>query len=369
MVSIREVTNRALRKAFVDFPYHLYRNDSSWVPPLRMGQFEIIDPKKNAFWHNADGRFFLAVEGERIVGRIALIDDHLHNDIHKDNIAFFGFFEAETQEAAAELYKTVEQHAKELGRSAIRGPLNPSLNDGSGFQLTGFEHPPYVMMPQSPAHYLGWAEQAGYEKEKDLYAYHMDNRTGPSERISRIAERIRKRYNPVIREANLKKLDEEIELLKVIHDAAWEQNWANRPFTDAEMKQLGDELKMIIRKEGALFLEDNGVPVAVAIAVPDINQVFAKFNGRLFPKGIFYLLNQRKYITRMRLVMLGVLPEYRNRGYDLLLINDLMHKVAKIGVVEGECGWTLEDNDPINKAIEATGGVRYKTYRIFQKPL
>lgn len=369
MVQIREVTNRALRTAFIDYPYALYRNDPTWVPPLRMGQFELLDPKKNAYWQHADGRLFLAVEGDQIVGRIALIDDHLHNNIHGENIAFFGFFEAATETAARELYRTVEEHARALGRSGIRGPQNPSLNDGSGFQLTGFKHKPYVMMPQSPAHYLTWAEYAGYEKVKDLHAYHIDNTAGPSERIARIAERIRKRHNVVVREANLRQLDEEIARLKVIHDAAWEQNWGNVPFTDAEMKQLGQELKLIIRKEGALFLEDNGVPVGVAIAVPDINQVFARFNGRLFPTGIFHLLRQRKIITRMRLVMLGVLPEYRNRGYDLLLINDLMHNVAKIGITEGECGWTLEDNDAINKAIVAAGGELYKTYRLYQKAL
>lgn len=369
MVEIRKVTQRAERNTFINYPYELYANDPTWVPPLRMAQRELFDTRKNAYWQHATGTLFLAYQGGQVVGRIGVIDDRYHNELHGENIAFFGFFEAATEDAAQALYKAAENHARTLGRSAIRGPQNPSLNDGSGFQLSGFEHPPYVMMPQSPAHYLAWAERAGYAKVKDLYAYHINNRNGPSERISRIAERIRSRNNVRVREANFKRFNEELALLKRIHDAAWEHNWGNVPFTAAEMAQLGSELKLIARKEGALFLEDNGVPVGVAIAVPDINQVLAKFDGRLFPNGIFHLLQQRKIINRMRLVMLGVLPEYRNRGYDLLLINDLMHKVAKIGVVEGECGWTLEDNHAINKAIEAAGGVKYKTYRLFQKPL
>lgn len=369
MVEIREVTNRADRNTFINYPYELYEHDPTWIAPLRISQRELFDTRKNAYWQHATGRFFLAVQGGQVIGRIGVIDDHYHNEIHSENIAFFGFFEAANEGAAQALYHAAEAAAREFGRSAIRGPQNPSLNDGSGFQLSGFEHPPYVMMPQSPAHYLTWAERAGYEKVKDLYAYHIDNRNGPSERISRIAERIRARNNVRVREANFKRFDEELALLKRIHDAAWEHNWGNVPFTEAEITQLGSELKLIARKEGALFLEDNGVPVGVAIAVPDINQVLKRFDGRLFPRGIFYLLNQRRIITRMRLVMLGVLPEYRNRGYDLLLINDLMHKVAKIGVVEGECGWTLEDNHAINKAIEAAGGEKYKTYRLFQKAL
>ena len=82
-----------------------------------------------------------------------------------------------------------------------------------------------------------------------------------------------------------------------------------------------------------------------------------------------HLLRRKKIINRARLVMLGVLPEYRNKGFDLLLIHEIVARAKVNGIIEGECGWTLEDNHSINHGIEAAGGVRNKTYRIYQKQL
>jgi len=251
----------------------------------------------------------------------------------------------------------------------VRGPANPTLNDGAGFQLDAFDERPYVMMSQSPPSYPAWTGAAGYQKVKDLYTFYLDVRKPVPERIARIANRARERYQPVIRPANLKRLNEELMVLKRIHEAAWEKNWGNVPFTDAEIEHLANELKLIIDPELALFLELKGEPVAVCIAVPNANQVFAKFNGRLLPTGIFHLLRRKRIINQARLVMLGVLPEYRNRGFDLLLIQEFIRRALANGIVGGECGWTLEDNHAINRAIEAAGGVRNKTYRIFQKEL
>jgi GNAT superfamily N-acetyltransferase len=135
------------------------------------------------------------------------------------------------------------------------------------------------------------------------------------------------------------------------------------------MDHLAKELKMIVDPDLVIFLELDGEPIGVAVTIPDINQVLARFNGRLFPTGIFHLLRRKKIINRARLVMLGVVPEYRNKGFDLLLIHEIVARAKVNGIVEGECGWTLEDNDSINHGIEAAGGVRNKTYRIYQKQL
>lgn len=361
VLSKRELTE------FIDYPYYKYRNDGGWVAPLRIGQFEIFDPKKNPYWDHADRKLFVAKDQGRIVGRIAFIDDHGHNQVHGENLAFFGFLEADSEPVAQALLATVENEARAAGRVAVRGPLNPSMNDGSGFMIDAFDEPPYVMMPQNPPEYPAWVKNTGYEKIKDLYTFYFDNRRAIEPRLERIAQRTYKRNNLVVRPADLKQFDREVQILKHLHTTAWEKNWGNVPYSDAEMDHLASEMKMILNPELAIFAEIDGKPIGMAVALPDINQVFSRFHGRLLPVGIFHLLRRKQIINRARLVMLGVLPEYRNRGLEMLLIYEIVKRAAANGIVEGECGWTLEDNHSINSAIEAAGGVRNKTFRLFQK--
>lgn len=366
-LSVEPVVSKRELREFIDHPYEKYRHDDTWVAPLRIGQFELLDEKKNPFWDHADKQLFLARDGERVVGRVAFIDDRAHNREHDDNVGFFGFFEAADEKVAGALLAAVEAAAGAKGRTAVRGPLNPSMNDGSGFQIDAFDEKPYVMMPQNPPDYPCWLERAGYAKVKDLYTFYFDNRRPIEPRLERIAQRTAKRMGVTIRPADLKQFDREADILKHLHTTAWEKNWGNVPYSDAEMDHLASEMKMILNPELVIFAEKDAQPIGMAVALPDINQVFSRFDGRLLPVGIFHLLRRKQIIDRARLVMLGVLPEHRNRGLEMLLIYEIVKRAAANGIVEGECGWTLEDNHGINSAIEAAGGVRNKTYRLFQK--
>ncbi len=367
--TVSPVAQRSDLRQFVLYPYRKYRNDPNWVAPLRISQFEILDPAKNPFWQHARRTLYLARRDGEVVGRVATIDDDMHNRTHGENIAFFGFFEAADEDAARALFAAVENEARALGRTAVRGPANPTMNDGAGFQIDAFDERPYVMMPQNPEPYPRWAEAAGYAKIKDLYTFYFANDGTVPERIERLADRSRSRYQPRIRPADMRNFQDEVKILKRIHDAAWEKNWGNVAFTDAEMAHLANDLKMILEPEMALFLEYQGEPVAVCIAIPNVNQVFARFDGRLLPFGIVHLLRRKRIIDQARLVILGVLPEHRNKGFDLVLIQEVVRRASTVGVRGGECGWTLEDNHAINRAIEAVGGVRNKTYRMVQKEL
>jgi GNAT superfamily N-acetyltransferase len=368
-LTVEAVEGREGVRSFVDYPYRKYRGDPVWVPPLRISQLDLLDERKNPLWRHARRTLYLAKKDGRVVGRVAYVEDDEHMRVHDERIAFFGFFEAEDEQVASALLEVVEAHASAEGLSAVRGPINGSMNDGAGFQVDAFDERPYVLMPQNPKEYPRWVERLGYAKVKDLYAFHFDNRRPFSERVARLAERTASRYDVRVRPADMRRFDREVDILKRIHTAAWEHNWGNVPLSDAEVEYLANDLKLIIDPELVLFLEHKGEPVALAVVVPDLNQVLARFDGRLLPFGIFHLLRRKSIIDRARLVMLGVLPEHRHKGFDLLLIHEVVKRAKVRGIVEGECGWTLEDNTRINRAIEAAGGVHSKTYRIYQKGL
>ena len=369
MTHLVRIETRADKKRFIEYPYEKYAGDPIWVPPLLIGEWERLDPKRNPFFEHARATLYLAERDGRVVGRVAAIDNDRHNETHGDNLLFFGFFEAQDEEAALTLLAGVEREARELGRDHVRGPVDLTMDDGAGFQLDAYDTIPYVMMPQNPPTYPAFAEAAGFGKAKDLYAWHFDAQIGVSERIARLADRVRKRHDFVVREADMSRFDEEVDTLKQIYNEAWEKNWGFVKVTDAEFDHLAKDLKMILDPRIALFLEMDGKVVGTAVAIPNIHQVLRKFNGRLLPFGIFYLLLRKRWIDQARLGILGVLPEYRNRGLELVLIHEIAVRGRDAGYYEGELSWILEDNDGINKPIAAIGAKLYKTYRVYDKPL
>ncbi len=368
-LTVKPVAGRSELRRFIELPYRLHRDDPAFVPQLLISEWEKFTPAKNPFFEHARMELFLAERDGRTVGRIAAIDDDNHNATHGDNIMFFGFFEAEDGAAAAALWQAVEDHARQLGRSAVRGPANPSMNDGSGFQLNAFDEPPFLMMPQNPPSYPHWAEEAGYAKVMDLLAWRFDVSQGPTPKLQRLAERVRNRYRPVVRQVDVKNLDRDAAILGRLYNEAWEKNWGFVKYTEKEFAHLVSELRLIIDPALALFVEVDGQVAGTAIALPDVNQLFQRMNGRLLPTGIFTLLRRRSIITRTRLPIMGIMPEFRNRGLELVLINDVAMNAMKRGYTDGECSWVLETNTATNRAIEAAGGTAYKTYRLYQKDL
>lgn len=368
-VEIRAVERRRDLGRFIEFPFRRYRDDPHWVAPLLIGEWERFDPKRNPFYQHARIQPFLALRDGRVVGRIAAIDDDHHNAAHHDDVAFFGFFEAADEETALALFATAEAWARALGRKLLRGPANPSMNDGSGFQIDAFDTSPFVMMPYNPPAYPRYVEAAGFRKVKDLYAWMLHDTPELATRVVRLAERVERRYRPVVRSADMKRFDRELGLLKRIYADAWVDNWGFVKYTDAEFDHLAAELKLIIDPEIMLFIELGGEVAGVAIQLPDINQVLKKIRGRLLPVGIFTLLARKRHIDRTRLPILGILPQHRLKGLELVLIKHGLDRWRARGYRSCEASWVLEDNDAMNAGIRACGGTVYKTYRLYQKPL
>ncbi len=368
-VAVRPVGNRRDLQRFIEYPYRRYRNDPHWVPPLRVSERARFDPRKNPFFQHARIQPFLALRNGEVVGRIAGIDDDHHNAAHRDNLAFFGFFETADESVAHALLEAAETWALALGRDALRGPANPSMNDGSGFQIDAFDTSPFVMMPYNPPTYPRYVEAAGYRKVKDLYAWLFIDAPDLGDRVVRLAERVERRYKPTVRPLDLAHFDRDVRLLKRIYAEAWENNWGFVQYTEAEFDHLAAELKLIIDPEINLFIEIGGEVAGVAVNLPDINQVLKKIGGRLLPFGIFRLLNRRRYIDRTRLPILGILPKYRMKGLELVLFKESLLRWKARGYRSCECSWVLEDNEAMNAGIRATGGSIYKTYRLYQKSL
>jgi len=369
VIDVRRVQGRHEFNRFIDYAYDRNRSDPHWVPPLRIAECERLTPRKNPFFAHADVELFLAWRGNRIVGRIAAIDDRLHNERHGDNIAMFGFFEADDAAATQALMATVEAWAKDRGRAAVRGPINPSLNESAGLLIDGFDSDPMLMMPHNPREYAAFLESAGYRKVKDLFAWLYDLTGEPPPIIAKLAHRLSAREGIVARPLRLSEFTREVERLRTIYSDAWDQNWGFVAPTAAEFRRLATELKPIFDPRCAVCVEVDGRPVACAVAVPDINQALKGTNGRLFPLGLIRLLRRKRYVTQVRLLLLGVSAAHRRLGLYPLLLFELHRQVKGTPYRRAEFSWVLEDNRDINQPAELAGARRYKTYRIYEKAL
>lgn len=365
------VTTKQERKAFIDFPYRHYEGDEHWIPPLKMEQKKLIDTDSNPFYNNGEIALFLAEQNGETCGRIAAIVDHRYNEHHDANTGFFGFFECIDDQALTNLlFKVAGDWLSERGMTDIMGPSNPSMMDEIGILVDGFEHDPSILMPYHKPYYDKLIKRAGLEKEMDMYAYRVDEESVSMNRIERAETIIRKRLPALqIREMNLRKLDQEVQIVRRIFNKAWSENWGFIPLTEEELAHTAKDMKMILDTDFAHIAEVAGEPVAFSIALPDLNQVFRKMDGTLFPTGIFKLLWNKRKVNRIRTALMGVLPEYQGKGIDALLHKEAINNGLARGFESSELSWVLETNTNMMRVAERIGAHVEKTYRMYRRDL
>ena len=374
-VRVQPVRSPRQLRRFIDFPYRLHARDPVWVPPLRRDVALLLSRRKNPFFEHAEAEYFLAEREGTVVGRIAAIANRLHNEFHQDKVGFFGFFEAADEQIVADaLLDAAAAWLRERGFDTMRGPASFSTNDESGLLVDGFQYPPTLLMPHNPPYYLRLLERAGFTTAKDLLVYQGGSEAHlveMPERLARGTELIRQRMGLTVRPLNLRDFPAEVERIKDLYNKCWEKNWGFIPMTDREIEHLAKQFKPVVVPGLAPLLEKDGKPIGFALALPDLNAVFRKNrSGRLFPVvlKLFWALKTRK-IRRLRILLLGVLPEYRGKGLDALLYHWIWTTGNSYQIYWGEAGWILEDNAAMNAGLLKMGFSVYKTYRMLDRPL
>jgi len=362
-------------KRFIDLPYRMHARDPNWVPPLRMEVATLLDRVKNPYFEHGAADYFLADRGGKVVGRIAATHNHLHNKVHEDKVGFFGFFECEVdQEAANALLAEAEGWIRGRGLDTLRGPASFSVNEECGLLVDGFQTPNVVMMPHNPPYYQRLIEKAGFTKAKDLLAYEGGNAAHPvpaPERLVRAVELTLQRYGITLRSLDMSRFKDEVDTIKKLYNKAWEKNWGFVPMTDAEIDKLAKDFKPVIMPEMVIFAERKGEPVGFGLAIPDLNEALRNNRDGGIVKGAISIFwwKLRKKFTRARVPLLGVIPEFRGRGLDSALYHHVWSRAGTVGIGWGEGGWILEDNPAMKLGLEKMGFVVYKTYRMYDRPV
>lgn len=371
-VEIRETPIGGKLGDFLGVVDYIYRDDPNYVRPLDMEMKDRLS-RKNPFFEHGEGTLFTAHRNGWCVGRISAQIDRGHLARYGDDTGFFGFFDTiDDQEVANALLDRAARWLGERGMKRIRGPFSLSINEELGCLIEGFDTPPMILMQHHRPYQGGLIEQAGFGKIKDLYAWRYV--------VGDIPERAKKAHDEVealpevrARHVDMSKLDSEVRLIMDVFNDAWSENWGFVPFTEKELQKLAADLKLIANPELSYICEVDGEPAAVALALPNVNEVIRDFGGKLFPIGLPKLLWRLKIAgpKTARLAILGIRKKHRAiRKYAALsiyLYAKMNRAGHRCGIEWGELSWTLEDNAPVNVAIKMMGGKIYKKYRLYER--
>ncbi len=375
MLEIRQTWMGGDLRDFLDVVDVIYKDDPRYIRPLDLDLKDRLNPKKNPFFAHADGVIFTAHRHGRCVGRVTAQIDREHLARHKDDVGFFGFLDTvDDPEVARALLARAESWLKERGMKTARGPFSLSINEEIGCLVEGFDSPPVLMNPHHRPYQGGLIEKAGYTKAKDVFGWRYEVGE-PNARVKKAQEDIRAMPEVTVRNLSKKDLDRDVAMTLDIFNEAWSENWSFVPMTKAEADKMAADLKLFLVPEITALVLIDGEPAAVALAMPNVNELIADMNGKLFPFGLPKLLYRLKVegAKSGRLIILGIKKKFRvQRKYaalSLFLYAEMNEGGKRAGMTWGELGWTLEDNAAVNAGIRMMGAKKYKTYRIYEKSL
>lgn len=373
-VEIRRTPLGGNLKDFLNVVDYIYRGDPNYVRPLDMELKERLS-HKNPFWEHSEGIIITAHRNGYCVGRCTAQIDREHLAKYRDDVGSFGFFDTiDDSEVATALIREASQWLRERGMLRIRGPLSLSLNDEIGCLVDGFDRPPMIMMPHHLPYQGGLIEGAGLAKLKDLYAWRYI--------VGQVPERARKAHDAIeampevkSRHADMKNIDTDLRTLIEVFNDGWSDNWGVVPFTEAEIQKQARDLKLIIDPRLSLIVSIHDEPVAIAVALPNVNEMIRDFGGKLLPLNVGKLLYRLKVQgpKTARLLLLGIRKKIRQQkryaGLSTYMYAKLDQAGQRMGLDWGELSWTLEDNAPVNVGIKFMGGKIYKRYRLYEGAL
>jgi GNAT superfamily N-acetyltransferase len=373
-IEIRRVRTRRERKDFVTCTWRFNAGYPCWVPPLISDTLKFINPDRGVFFDHGEAELFMAYRGADPVGRISAHVNRLHDERHGPGTGFVGFFECEeSSETAGSLFNAAGNWLRARGRRIAQGPLSFGIYDEVGVLVEGFDSPPFVLTPHNPPYYARLFEENGWRKSVDWYAFRGRNGVTDRDvdpRFGRFSERVLKRPGLTVRNLDPKvNLARDVKIVQSIFNTAWDANWGHVPITDREFDRLKEAVLRMLIPEISPLIEVDGKPAAFALALCDANVAVKRIGGRLFPFGWITLLSTMRRTNRFRLVLMGVLEEFRGQGLEAALYHQVVREAIRLGYREIEMSQIVETNTAMLASLDHWPVERSKTWRIYEKDL
>jgi len=369
MITIKEVKTKSEFLDFIKFPFTLFKNNKYWVPPLIADELETFDKAKNPAFENAEAYFYVALKNDSIVGRIATIINWSEVKDQQKKKVRFGWFDVIDD---IEVTKALLEKVYELGiknkLEYVEGPMGFSNLDKVGVLTKGFDEIGTMITWYNHPYYANHFEQLGYTTEKEYLEHKFPFSNVKVELFDKIQEVIKKRYQ--LKPVNFKSTKEVLPYVDKMFNL-FNASYANLSsfvaISDIQKEYFKKKYISFINPEYIKYVEDkDGNLVAFAIVMPSFSKALQKANGKLFPFGFLHLLRARKNSKDVVFYLIGVLPEYQNKGVTAIIFKEYHKTFSEKGIQTCIRTPELADNLAIQliwKNFDPVAHCQRKTFR------
>ncbi len=379
MIEIRRIANnnRSELKQFVEFRYHLYLDCEYAVPFLHMDEIDTLNSDKNKSFECCEAEYFMAYRDGKPVGRVAAIINHRANEHWQDKVVRFGWLDfIDDIRVSRALLKTVEKWGRERGMEKMVGPMGFTDMDREGMLVEGFNELATMYANYNYAYYPKHMEQMGFAKDNDYLEYRIKVPDVVPEKFGKLAEMVEKRYNLHVRKVTRRELLHEGYGKKFfdIVNATYNELYGYSGLSDGQIDQLVNfyikiaDLNLVTAVED---WNDDHKFVGFGITFPSFSIALKKCGGKLFPIGWWQLLRTIKWhkTDTVDLLLIGVLPEYRSKGVNSLIFNDLIRQFQHYGFKWAEAMVQMETNTNVQSQWQYLESRQHKRHRCYRKEL
>ena len=339
-------TNKTDLNKFIQLPFDLYKHNSYWVPQMRSDTKFIMDRSAYPFYQHSEADFFISENQGKVNGRIAAISNSRFNKTKNQKTVFFYFFECIDNDIVAnELFNSVFDWAKERGHNRVYGPKGLLQGDGIGLLVKGFEHIPAMGIAYNYPYYDNLLKQSGFSKEFDYFSGFVNINKNMSEKIVRVAEKVKKRSGFWVREFTSK---EELmgiaQELREVYNGAFSGSEGFSPISEDEITFIAKRMLSVADPRLIKLVYKGDKIIGFLFSYPNISRGLQKTNGRLYPLGWFHLWREFKRTKYMDSNGIGILPEYQGLGPTAVIYTELEKTFREFNFDFVETVQTREDN-------------------------
>ena len=374
-VLIKQVTTRKELKLFVRFANKLYKGNKYYVPAMPLDDLNTLDKTKNGAFDFCESEYYLAYKDGNLVGRVAAIMNHKANESWKVNQVRFGWFDfIDDIEVSSALLDAVIAFGKAHGATQIVGPLGFTDFDPEGMLVEGFDRVSTMALIYNHPYYPEHMKKLGYYKETGWVEYRLTLPEIVPERHQQLSEIVVNRYNLKLRKLTRKQIRKENygrKLFKLINET-YCVLYGYSLLSEKQIDQYVEQYLALVDARMLAFIEDeHGDLIAAGITIPSLAEALQKCNGEIFPFGWWHLLKAMfwKKPETMDLLLIGVRPDYQNKGVPTVLFNDLLQTAHKLGFKYAETNANLETNHSVQALWEPFEKEQHKKRWVFGKDI
>lgn len=368
---VREINTKDRHQVneFIRFPFIVYSTCQQWIPPLEFEIRKLLNRSRHPFYENSEAVFLMVFDDEENpLGRIAVLNNTRFNKYNNSKQAFFYLFDVvDNFNAAKMLFEAGAQWARKQGLETLIGPKGFTALNGLGMLIKGFEYRPALGIPYNYSYYPDFMDQLGFEPSRDILSGYLDRDCQIPEKVSMIAEKVQQKRGLIVqRFANRKDLKRMLPGLRDLYNGALVGTSGNAPLTEAEVKEMADQILWFADPSLIKILVKDNKPVGFLLAYPDISDALKKINGRLWPFGWAVILSELKKTKRININGAGILEEFRGMGGTAVLFNEMAKSILEAHYEFADLVQVGVENERMQRELSSFGINFYKTHRIYK---